>query len=497
MKTFFRNLGIGIIAILGIALMSCSEDIWVHDGADGLDGKDGRDGYSTVPKVDPVYSNEGILLGNTTSWYLDIDNSFNYTPGDLFQESFTLLNGKDGLNGIDGQDGKDGLNASMSMKLLPPTPECPNGSFLLESYQGGLLDGSLIICIPQGVPGYSLVPEYIDVVFNNGDGDVFGTETKFYWDVDRDGKVSVGDEYKGGFISWNGTDGEDGQDGKDGLNGIDGMTPTITFEVVEGFLIIVSKVDGVIVDEVTFEIPKDGQDGSNGSNGTTPSLHAIKFISHWECSGESGIMYIWYFDLNGNGIDEPDEVVSQFVLCGCDCKSESNDFTSAPCIQDNFNNPDNSHHYWNEGYLFEEGLISINGIGSPEGNGTVVLHKYGENWAEFYTPEFSPSAITSVELDVGSRSTWKVELLFIRANGSAVVITGKVLDGKSDVVWYDNNSYGKPFNYYCSLDHILTKFHDVVRVGFRIHKYGEWTVLDRNHTFNGDNLRVSRVKVLN
>ncbi len=481
MKTFVKVFG--ILLAISFAMLSCSEDIFVHDGDDGQDGKDG---YSSVTKVDPVYSTDGVLLGYTTSYYLDMDYSLNYTEGDKFDNSLTLFNGTNGEDGEDGQDGKDGkngLDASLSLEALPPTDDSPGGSIIAKSYKGDQLVGTLIIQIPLGESGFSLVPEYVEVVYNAGEIEVYGTETRLYWDMNRDGKVSEGDEYKGGFITWHGTNGKDGEDGQDGLNGKDGQTPSITFDIFDDLFIILSQVDGVIVDSIAFEIPK------NGLNGETPSLHAINFLSHWDCDGGSGIMYIWYFDNNGDGIDQPDEVISNFILCGCDC--ESSNFIPAPSIQDDFNHPDNSHHYWDKGYLFEEGLISINEINSPEGNGTVVLHKYGENWAEFYTPEFPESAITAVELDVGSRSTWKVELIFMRSNGSAIIITGKVLEGKSDVVWYETGTYGKPFMYYSSLDEI--KFNDVIRVGFVIHKYGEWTVLDRNHSFNGDNLRIARV----
>jgi hypothetical protein len=471
MKTFFKILG--FLAMICIAMVSCSESFLVFvedgkDGIDGVDGKDGKDGNSVVSKIDTVFSNLGEELGFTASFYQDNDGIEGYSAGDEFQNSFTIFHGS---------------AVRITMEILPPSDDCPTGTVIIQSHMGAESTGIISYCIPegsqgeQGESGYNLVAEYFTIVleFYENDRKVFrvGTEAKFYWDIDRDGEVSEEDEYKGGFIVWNGNDGH---------NGIDGRTPTISLEVVDGYLVVISKVDAVIIDQVTIKLPEDGV------NGMTPSLHAINFISHWDCDDGPGIMYIWYFDYNGDGIDQPEEVISDFVLCGGD--SEPFDFTPLPTISYDFNNKHNTPHHLDEGFKLSEGL-SGNILESPNGNGTIELHDHNLTWAEFYTPEFSPSAITAVELSVGSRNTWTVELLFIRSDGTAEVVHTQIIQGKSDVVWYKNDTYGKPFTYYVSLDKI--EHSDVVRVGFRIHKHGEDKISDKNYTFNGDNLRIARV----
>jgi hypothetical protein len=242
---------------------------------------------------------------------------------------------------------------------------------------------------------------------------------------------------------------------------------------------------------------QDGVDGQNGQDGQDAEPYVPVFTTEKEWISETcwvRTVYldgeIFYEDTICNGQDaevvvqKDTVVIINNILCN---------LTPLPSIQETFDDPRNSPHYWELGYLFEEGIISMNQNGSPKGNGTIVLDKFGENWATFWTPKFSESAITAVELDVGSRSTWKIELFFLRANGSAILITGQVIEGKEDVVWYDNGTYGEPFTYYVALDKI--KYTDVIRVGFVIHKYYPWEQLNRNYSFNGDNLRIARVKV--
>lgn len=465
MKTFFKNLG--IMLAISIAALSCSEDIWVHDG---------EDGYSVVTKVDTIFSNTGKILGYTTSYYTDVDRSGDYTEGDKLQNSFTLFNG---------------ANSSIKLSLLPPSSECTAGAVLVESYMGEELTGSIYYCIPpgqQGESGYNLVPEFIEIKIP-GEEKVLGIETRLYWDNDRDGVVSPGDEYKGGFITWHGKDGKDGQDGEDG------KTPNITFEVVEGFLILTSILNGEIVSQVTIEIPEDGQDGEDGRDGMTPSLYTKEVEPGCDCGKASGIAYIWYFDINKNQIPEKEEIISELIVCNGEDGEDRKTIILLPDIQDDFNHPENSWHYRDKGYIFEEGLVSINQIGSPEGNGTVVLHDYNRNYGYFWTPEFPESAITAIELDVGSMEGWVLKCSFELSDGSVKEMSSYEIKRKINFIWYKTGTYGEPFKYYASLENL--EYDDVVRVRFSFYKENDcWMLKDRNHSFNADNLRISRVKIL-
>ncbi len=390
MKTFFSNFV--IMFAISIAALSCSEDIWVHDGADG---KDGEDGFTSLMHFDEVTQ--------TKIFYLDRDRNLSLTSQDsiLYQES------------------KEGF-------LFIPVGDC------IELYK------------------------------------TVGTTEIFV------GSICDGVDGETGPQGPAGNDGEAGSDGQDGEAGI------VVFSIVpdsvnckSGMRVIMTSLQGgEEISSVSFCVPRDGEDGM-----TVVQRDTIVIIDS-------------IFIFNTDSIVRIDSI---FVI-GEDTTIKTCEFLSLPDFQDKFNNPDNSWHYWNEGYLFEKGLISINGVDSPEGNGTVVLHKYGANWAEFWTPEFPESAITGVELDVGSRSTWKIECLFLTEDNQAFVVHSQVIEGKPDMVWFDNNSYGNPFTYYIPWSNI--RFKDVVRVGFRIHKYRDWKSLNRNHSFNGDNLRISRVKVL-
>jgi hypothetical protein len=389
MKTFFKSFG--ILAIIGIAMLSCSEDIWVHDGADGQDGKDGidgSDGYSSLVCFDEVTQ--------TTIFYLDRDRNLELTPPDSILHQIT----------------KEGY------KFVP-------------------------------------VEDCIEIYKIMGSAEIFV------------GSICDGE------------DGSDGNDGETGPQGPQGEAGIVVFSVVpdtvnckSGLRVIMTSLQGgEEISSVSFCIPADGEDGL-----TVVQTDTIVIIDS---------TFVFYTDT----IVRIDSI---FVI-GEDTTVKGYEVIPLPDIFDAFNNGD-SYFYWNLDYLFKKGVISINNNDSPNGNGTVESTKpYGQNWGEFYTPEFPPSAITAVELDVGSRSTWKVELLFIRANGSATIVHSQVMEGKDDVVWYETGTYGEPFTYYIPLDKI--KYNDVIRVEFRIHKYGPWEELNRNYTFNGDNLRISRVKV--
>lgn len=248
MKKFFQF----VLMILIIAIFSCKgyKDEFVINEHDGANGKDG---LSIVTKVDPIYEGS-TLLGYTTNYYQDTDNSGNYTTGDKFQNSFSLFNGSNGTNG---------LSASIKTTLMPASTEAPMGSILIESFTGTDKTGSLSFALPSnginGQNGYSPVMNVKEIKDQNGS--ILGNQTSFYLDMDRDGVTSMADTFMGGFITWNGIN---GTNGSNGTNGTNGQTPNVTFEIINGDLIITSAVNGLVVSTVRFTLPKNGQNGQNG-----------------------------------------------------------------------------------------------------------------------------------------------------------------------------------------------------------------------------------------
>ena len=93
MKNFFKFLG--IFAIIGIAMVSCSEDIWVHDGADGRDGIDGQDGQDAEY---PVFTTE-------KDWISDLCWIRTILRDGYFFYSDTLCNGEKGDPGSSKEGG--------------------------------------------------------------------------------------------------------------------------------------------------------------------------------------------------------------------------------------------------------------------------------------------------------------------------------------------------------------------------------------------------------
>jgi hypothetical protein len=376
MKTFFKNFGI-LLAIL-IAALSCSEEIWVHDGEDG---KDGRDGYSVF-----IYYDEST---GTLLYYHEIDGEEGLTSGDrvIYQET-------------------------------------------KENYKFVPVEGCIEI--------YKVV----------------GTTEIFVGSI---------------------CDGETGPPGAPGEAGI------VVFSVVpdtvnckSGFRVEMTSLEGgEEISSVSFCIPADGEDGT-----TVVQKDTI-------------VVYDSVYVFNTDTIIRIDSI---FVI-GKDTIVETHEFMPLPDIQNDFNHPDNSRHYRDLGYIFEEGLVSINQHDSPEGNGTIVLHDYNRDYGYFWTPEFPEGAITAIELDVGSMENWVLKCSFELSDGSIKEVSSYEVKRKIDFIWYKTGTYGEPFKYYVALEDI--EYNNVVRVRFSFYKENEsWMLKDRNHSFNADNLRISRVKIL-
>jgi hypothetical protein len=207
MKTFFRNFS--ILAIIGsilIAISSCSEDIWVHDGADGADGENGLTSLMHFDKAT-----------QTKIYYLDKDRNLRLTAQDsiLYQESkegflFVPVGdcielyktvgtaeifvgsicdgvdggigpqgpaGNDGSDGQDGNDGNDGEAGIVVFSVVPDTINCKSGMrVIMTSLQGGEEISSVSFCVPaDGEDGTTVVQTDTIVVIDSVY--VFNTDT--------------------------------------------------------------------------------------------------------------------------------------------------------------------------------------------------------------------------------------------------------------------------------------------------------------------------------
>ena len=429
-----------ISSILLCFAFSCSEDIYLHDG------KDGKDGHSMVSKIDTVFSSDNhSVLGYTTSYYLDLDDNLIYSAGDKFDNSITILNGANGTNGTNGQNGKTpGIIFSIVDSTLS-----------IKSTLDGLVVSSISFSLPKdgkkgadgknGNDGYSPVMSVKEI--KQGDK-VIGNESSFYLDTNRDGIVSLGEPYLGGFVVFNGVDGTNGQ------NGQDGKTPCITFSVVDSVLTVTSTLDGTVVSTVKFNLPKDGKNGvdgingTNGSNGLTPSLKTIPYTSPCGCGGASGIVYIWYFDINGNGIFDAGEPNAKSIICNGKDGSPSKQFIPLTLSWD-FAGQSTNASYVANGWIFD-------GSGISDGN------VYMTGAGKLTTPVFRDNVdLLSLTFLYGSATSRMIKVIAIMDDFSEEVIDEFTMDAIFKFKINDYSKY-KTFQYYADLDNL--QFKNVKRI---------------------------------
>jgi hypothetical protein len=120
--------------VLGLMLSACA-------GKDGTSGKDGLNGNPGAPGTPGLIGlpggngNNGHSIvalqraatnvectqtqGKAVDFYVDLDDSFTVTAGDLLQAGIVACNGLNGTDGTDGQDGADGQTGAQG---IPGTP---------------------------------------------------------------------------------------------------------------------------------------------------------------------------------------------------------------------------------------------------------------------------------------------------------------------------------------------------------------------------------------
>jgi len=305
MKKFIKFLAVTFTIFLAI---SCEyDDKFIVEEYDGVDGKDG---YSTVVKIDTVYSSSGNL-GIQVSNYLDLDYSKGYSKGDGFQNSYTIWNGLNGTNGT---------SARVNITKMAASGDCSAGSLLFESYQGSTLVSSVSFCLPKngtngtngadGENGYSPVMR-VDEYCN---GALTGNLISFFLDKDKNNMVSGGDSYIGGFVIFNGINGEDGQDGE---------VPKVIFSVSEStscssgqIMTATSYLGDKLISTTSFCIPADGLNGTNGTNGENGFSPVITSSPYYNsCHEAVGQALYFYLDKDRDGVySSGDTYMSSIVV---------------------------------------------------------------------------------------------------------------------------------------------------------------------------------------
>ena len=154
-----KTLLVGLLTLLvGCGERTVTGTLNGTDGKDGKDGKDGTNGHSIVSQFSsiPVESLECRAGGNSLNLYVDMDDSYSASEGDIYTGSLVSCNGSNGLDGINGTDGQDGLDGENGQDGAPGMDGRPgrpgrNGRNGTNGRPGR--DGQDGLPGAQGVPG--------------------------------------------------------------------------------------------------------------------------------------------------------------------------------------------------------------------------------------------------------------------------------------------------------------------------------------------------------
>ena len=97
------NTYIKLTALLALVSCGVQESATIYNGEDG---KDGANGHSLVSEY--LESCECDNGGTRLDIFVDVDDSFSVTEGDLYQNSLIACNGEQGTQGIQGEQGEQG-----------------------------------------------------------------------------------------------------------------------------------------------------------------------------------------------------------------------------------------------------------------------------------------------------------------------------------------------------------------------------------------------------
>lgn len=195
-----------------------------------------------------------------------------------------------------------------------------------------------------------------------------------------------------------------------------------------------------------------------------------------------------------------DTICIEKALNGKDGKDGKNGLTSVPykTFEENFDGG-NSYHYDSLGWELLGTNMSINHNAPPKenDNGTLVSWDYNKVLDIVWTPYFDEATgINYVGLDIGSRGKWEIEMLFLHENGDTTSEKIEVINPVDNFVWHVDSTYTQKFIYEKTPWEVFNN-QDVIRVGFRVSKVGDFEipVVDwRNYVFNGDNLVIYRIR---
>jgi hypothetical protein len=416
-----------IITIL--VFISCSEDIYLHDGNDGIDGTNGtngKNGYSVSMFNDAI--------ANMTVYYWD-----RYDRGGtkgVYDSADTIIyrQNNSGVKVIQNIDG------SYNIINISGTTETITGT------------------ITNGKDAHSPIFGTKDVYDTSGK--IIGFSILTYWDMDNSGEKGYGilsDKDILKFISpaiTNGKDGLNGTNGKDGSNGVDGKSPVFSADIqIVGNNIVYTMTLNGVVKQVSVPIPqdgKDGVDGTNGSNGTDGSNGANG------SNGQVGLTpsvivtvtsqstnYLWYADFNNNNICDEGERISYYIV-----PINSTEPIVALTLAWDFIG--SSASYISNGFVicgnagFSDGLVYLR-------NGSIT------------TPIFRNNLdLLSLTFKYASSSSRSVRIIAIMNDNSEEIIGTFTMPG---IVGFNNiNDYSKykSYEYYALLDNI--QFKNVKRI---------------------------------
>jgi hypothetical protein len=421
---------------------------------DGTNGTNGQNGFSPVMSIHSCIDDKGVVFGHLVEFFLDLDRDGVVSMEDSYMNGFFVRNGKDGVDGQDGQNGAEGKTVMVTFDIVESI-SCSSGQSMVFTSS---LDGQIIsqksFCISidgqdgtNGTNGFS--PIVKSDLYYNSSHEVIGQVLSFYLDKDRNGIYSPEDTYTNSIIILNGINGQNGVDGEDG---VDGKTVMVTFDIVESSscssgqsMVFTSSLDGQIISQKSFCIPKDGIDGTNGTNGTNGLTPSLETRDH----GCSCTLYRWYLDLNVNGVYESgDTLISEDIICD---GKDGNPATALVTLTLEYDFQAAGTSYFNStGFLLNGFVLNDGALYLPNVSGYVSLPPLSNN-----------TDLLSLRFNYGSKMPYNITAKVIYADNSEAVVKTVHLSGNPA---FQRNIYStySSFEYYADIN--LIAFKDVKRI---------------------------------
>ncbi len=303
-----------------------------QDGTDGVNGADGQDGTDGVNGADGQIGTDGRDgVDGIRCWDTNGDGIGQPDEDANDDGFFTALDcrGADGTDGQNGGDGVHGLHCwDLNANGLPDADEDVNHDEVVSVLDCRGADGADGRDGTDGADGRDGVDGQDGTNGQNGADGRDGAPGISCWDLNADGIGQPEEDVNldGFFTSLDcrGADGVDGADGTDGTDGTDGQDGTNGLNGGDGR----DGADGT--DGV------DGEDGLDGlhcwdlnANGVADPDEDVNDDGHvtvLDCQGARGEGGLSCWDLNGNGVGEPNEDVNDDGFFNAlDCRGAGGD----------------------------------------------------------------------------------------------------------------------------------------------------------------------------